>query len=214
MGPPTRSLACAGRRRWLVHTASVAGLAALALGRCGTASGALSPSGYTVSLAQMQALLTKRFPQRYPLAGLAELELRAPALTLLPEINRLRARLAAVVSSARMATPREGALDIEFSLRYAAEDRSLRAHDIAFQSLEIPGLDAGAVALLQFWGPRLARRSLREVVLHRLQEKDTALLEGLGLQPGAITVTPKGLSIAFERRASGIAPEAPVEAFR
>lgn len=194
-------VARADRRRWLAHTSALAAVAALGLAGCESASGALTRSGYTVSLAELQALLGKRFPQRYPLAGLAELELLAPALTLLPDTNRLRARLTAVLTGARMPTPREGALDIEFSLRYAAEDRSLRAHDIAFQSLDIPGVDAAAVALLQFWGPRLARRSLREVVLHRLQEKDTALLDGLGLQPGAITVTPQGLSIALERRA-------------
>ena len=62
------------------------------------------------------------------------------------------------------------------------------------------GLEPAAAALLQAWAPRLARRALGEVVLHRLEEKDLALLDGLGLQPGAIAVTDQGLSIAFVRR--------------
>ena len=96
--------------------------------------------------------------------------------------------------------PREGVLEVEFGLRYEAKDRTLRAHDIVFHSLEMQGLEPAAAALLQAWAPRLARRALGEVVLHRLEEKDLALLDGLGLQPGAIAVTDQGLSIAFVRR--------------
>lgn len=198
---PARRFASADRRWWLARTAAVAGGAVLSAVGWRQATAGLSLSGYTVTLAQLLALLSERFPQRYRLAGIAELELRAPALALRPEVNRLRARLTLVLSGASVATPREGVLEVEFGMRYAAQDRTLRAHDIALQAVEIEGLDPAASALLQFWAPRMARRALREVVLHRLEEKDLALLDGLGLQPGPITVTPQGLSIAFVPRA-------------
>lgn len=197
---PHSLLTSAARRRWLVRTAALAGLAALGAAGGRAARAGLGLTGYTVSLAELLALLSERFPQRYPLAGLAELELRAPALALRPETNRLRARLTAVLTGAGLPAPREGTLEVEFGLRYATEDRSIRAHGIALQSLEIEGLDAATAAALQFWAPRLARRAWREVVLHRMEAKDLALLDGLGLQPGAITVTPQGLSIALERQ--------------
>ena len=40
-------------------------------------------------------------------------------------------------------------------------------------------------------------QSLREVTLHQLRPQDTAMFDGLGLQPGPITVTAKGLTVAF-----------------
>jgi len=190
----------AGRRHWLARTAAL--VAGAALGGTGrrAASAGIGPTGATVSQAELLALLAERFPQRYPLAGLAELELRAPALALHPETNRLGARLAAALSSAALPAPREGALEVEFGLRYAAEDRSIRAHGIALRSLDIAGLDAATTTALQFWAPRLARRAWREVVLHRFEARELALLDGLGLQPGPITVTPQGLSVAWERK--------------
>lgn len=200
MALPADRAARSGRRAWLARMAAAAGGAALALAGAMPARAGLGRSGYTVSLAELLALLGERFPQRYPLAGLAELELRAPALALRPETNRLRARLPALLSGALVGTPREGVLEVEFGLRYAAPDRSLRAHGITLVALEIEGLESAAAALLQAWAPRLARRALGEVVLHRLAEKDLALLDGLGLQPGAITVTPQGLRVALEPR--------------
>ena len=156
-------------------------------------------SGYSVSLPSLLSMLGERFPRRFALAGIASLELRAPALALLPESNRLRARIPADLSGALLPVPKEGVMEVAFGLRYEAADRSLRAHDIALQSLEITGLDPSSAALLRAWAPRLAGQALGEVVLHRLEPKDLVLLDGLGLQPGAITVTERGLAVAFER---------------
>lgn len=184
------------RRRWMVRTGAMVALALTAslqpaLARVGI-------SGYTVSQAELQAMLSERFPRRFPVAGLATLELQTPVLALQPEANRLRARVPAVLSGPAEPRPREGSMEIEFGLRYEAQDRTLRAHDIVLHSLKIPGLDPVVAALLHAWAPRLARRALGEVVLHRLEPKDLALLDGLGLRPGAITVTQQGLSVAFE----------------
>ena len=184
------------RRLWLAQCA-VAALCAVS--GWPMANAAMSLSGYTVSLAELLAMLSERFPRRFPLAGIATLELRAPALALVPEASRLRARIPAELSGPLLPIPQEGVMEVEFGLRYEPKDRSLRAHDIALQSLEINGLDPAAAALLRAWAPRLARQALGEVVLHRLEPKDLALLDGLGMQPGTITVTERGLSIAFER---------------
>ncbi len=40
-------------------------------------------------------------------------------------------------------------------------------------------------------------RTLLEVVLHRMRPQDLALPDGMGMQPGSITVTPEGLTIGF-----------------
>ena len=79
-------------------------------------------------------------------------------------------------------------------------DRSLRAHQIRLGRLDFPTLQPAAVQLLNTYAPALAEQSLGEVVLHTLRPQDTALFDGLGLQPGPITVTPQGLAVAFVPR--------------
>ena len=54
--------------------------------------------------------------------------------------------------------------------------------------------------LLAGLGPVLAQQALREVVLHQLQPRDLAVSDRLGLQPGRITVTPRGLEIELVPR--------------
>ena len=58
-------------------------------------------------------------------------------------------------------------------------------------------------ALVSLAGPALAQQSLMEVVLHQVKPQELALLDGLGLQPGAITVTDSGLEVAFVHRPPG-----------
>ena len=71
----------------------------------------------------------------------------------------------------------------------------MRATELQVHALQIDGLPPQASQLVASLGPQLARQALREVVLHQLQPRDLALADGLGLQPGRITVTAQGLSI-------------------
>jgi len=90
---------------------------------------------------------------------------------------------------------------VEFALRYEASDRTLRAHQIQLGRMEFAGLRPAVNELLNVYGPQLAEQSLREVTLHQLRPQDTAVFDGLGLQPGPITVTDKGLTVAFVSKA-------------
>ena len=76
------------RRRALLGALAVAALAGAGC------NGALGPRSVTLSLEQMQDKVSARFPRRYPLAGLAELNLQAPRLALRPEQNRINVVMA------------------------------------------------------------------------------------------------------------------------
>ncbi len=92
---------------------------------------------------------------------------------------------------------------VQFALRYEASDRTLRAHQIRLARLDFPSLKPAVVQLLNTYAPALAEQSLREVTLHQLRPQDTAVLDGLGLQPGPITVTAEGLTVAFVGKPPG-----------
>lgn len=153
---------------------------------------------YQVSAAALQAAVGQRFPLRYPLGGLLNLDVQVPQLGLLPDQNRLRATMAVTAAGPALQRSHQGTLDVEFALRYEPSDRTVRAHQLRLTGLQFPTLQPGVVALINTYGQALAEQTLLEVVLHRLRAQDLALPDSLGLQPGRIAVTRDGLAIGFE----------------
>jgi hypothetical protein len=155
---------------------------------------------YTVSAGQLQEMAAQRFPMRYPVAGLLNLDVQAPLLRLLPTHNRLSAEMAVDAAGPVLSGRQKGAFEVDFALRYEASDRSIRAHKLRFKQLRIAGLEPAAAELLNVYGPAMAEQSLQEVVLHQLSPQDLAVADGLGMQPGSIMVTDNGLVIGFEAK--------------
>ena len=152
---------------------------------------------YTVSTAQLQQMVAQRFPRRFPVADLLNLDVQAPRLRLLPAQNRLSAEMAVEAAGPALHRSRKGRFEVDFTLRYEPSDRSLRAYQLRFKQLSIEELQPAAVAWLNSYGPALAEQALQEVVLHQLRPQDLALADVMGLQPGPITVTEVGLVIGF-----------------
>lgn len=167
---------------------------ALALTGCA----ARAEPSFKISEEQLRKTLAQRFPLRQTLAaGWLQLDLLNPRLRLLPEANRLGS--AFDVNMAGPALPRRysGMFDVDFGLRYEASDLSIRATQLKVNSLHIDNLPRDTAELLNTYGPSLAQGALQDVVLHRLRPQDLALPDGLGMQPGAISVVPEGLVIHF-----------------
>ena len=172
----------------------LAGGAAAALLACSSVG---AQPRFTVSAEQLQQVVGQRFPRRYPLAGLLDLAVQPPVLRLLPEQNRLGALMTVEASGAALNRKQTGTFDLDFALRYEPSDRTLRATQLRFRRFNFPGLTASGAELLNTLGPNLAEQSFQEVVLHQLKPQDLAMADGLGMQPGSITVTETGLVIAF-----------------
>ncbi len=171
----------------------------LALGgaACSALPGGRGQPSYKVSLEQLQQAVARRFPLRYPVAGLLELSVRAPRLRLLPEVNRLGAEMVVEAAGPALGRSYTGGFDLEFALRYEPSDQTVRAHQLRVNSLRFSGLPPGAAESLNAYAGALAEQGLREVVVHQLRPQDLALADAMGLQPGAVTVTPQGLVIGF-----------------
>lgn len=153
--------------------------------------------GITVPTAVLQRSVAERFPIRYPVQGLLNLDLLPPTLSLLPAQNRLRAEMVVDATGPALNRSHRGSFDVDFALRFEASDRTLRAHQLRVDRLRFPSLQSGVVALLNTYAPALAEQSLREVVLHRLQPQELRMADALGMQPDTITVTEAGLAITL-----------------
>ena len=169
----------------------------LAVAGCLTAGGAHAQPTYKVSADQLQQAVAKRFPRSYPVGGLFDLTLQPPILRFMPEQNRMGAEMTVEAAGPALRRPSAGLFDLDFALRYEASDLSIRASQLRVNALRLDGLAPGAAALLSAYGPALAGQALQDVVLHQLKPQDLALPDGMGLQPGSITVAPGGLVIAF-----------------
>ena len=152
---------------------------------------------YKVSATQLQAAVAQRFPMRYPVPGLLNLDVQVPTLRLLPALNRLSAEMVVEAAGPAFNRSHSGTLEVGFALRYEATDRTVRAHQLHFTRLQFPSLQPNVVKLLNAYGPALAEGTLLEVVVHRLRPQDLTLPDTLGMQPGSITVTDEGLTIGF-----------------
>jgi hypothetical protein len=158
---------------------------------------ALAQPGYTVTTEQMREALGKRFPRRYKAGNFFAIDMQTPALRLLPDKNRLGAAIQMEASGPALPDRHNGVFDLDFALRYEASDQSIRAHQLKVNTLRFSGMPARQAEILEAYGPTLAEQALQDVVLHQLQAKDLALTDGMGLEPGTITVTPKGLVVGF-----------------
>jgi hypothetical protein len=148
---------------------------------------------YTVSAEQLQRSMAQRFPLRYPVPGVLNLDLQVPQLRLLPEQNRVSAEMTVDATGPALQRSHKGTFEISFALRYEASDRTIRAHQLRFERLQFPSLQPGVVDMLNAYGPALAQQSLLEVVLHQMRPHDLVLADVMGMQPGGITVTDAGL---------------------
>lgn len=159
--------------------------------------GAQAQPSHTVSLKHLQQEVAQRFPVRYPVPGLVDLDLQAPQLRLLPAQNRVNAKMAVEATGPALRRSHSGTFDVNFALRYEPSDQTIRAYRLNFLNLRLSDLQPQASELLNAYGPAMANQVLKEVVLHQLRPQDLAITDSLGMQPDSITVTDKGLVIGF-----------------
>lgn len=183
------------QRRLFLSDLTCLSLAGVTLGLGACAS--VAPRRVVLTTAQLQAMAGKRFPLRHTVANFFEVLVQAPVLQMLPAQNRLNAVFALEVSSAAVDRKQTGTLELDFALRYEPSDRTLRATRLQFKRLDFANVSPNVLGLVRQYGQALSERALLEVVIHQLQPKDLAGVEGLGLQPGSITVTDAGLEMVL-----------------
>lgn len=185
------------RRRWLQAGCAAASL--LAVSGCGLWPG---PRVITLDEAELSRRVAQAFPVRRRVAELLELELTSPELHLLSERNRLALAMNWQARERLLGNAGSGRLAFEAALRYAPQDASLRLVQVRVQQLTgaagpvPPGADARG---LQRLGPALVERLLEDLAVYRLSDERLGRLREAGLQPGAVTVTARGVEITLAR---------------
>jgi hypothetical protein len=152
---------------------------------------------HKISAAELHAALSERFPLQLGFGGLLALRISAPSLHLLPARNRIGAGLVAEVSGPPLQQVAPGEVDVLFTVRYEASDKTIRARDPELAGLRWPGLPPEAVQSLQKMLPSMAREALDEVVLHSFTPAELSLPDTMGFEPDQVTVVDDGLVVSF-----------------
>lgn len=146
---------------------------------------------------ELHDALSARFPVRFGIEGVFAVQVDAPRLLLLPARQQVGATLQVRLAGETMQRVEAGELDVVFALRYEASDRTLRAHDLQVLDLRWPGLPPETVQMLSALLPELAREAVGEIVLHRFTQRELALPDAMGFEPGRIEVIDDGLVLWF-----------------
>lgn len=195
------------QRRLLLHTGGALGAGLVLASTAGLTgcAGFGGPTVITLTEAELQRLLAREFPLNRRLLEVLQVELPAPTLALQPERNRLGLTFTAQVQDRLTQRPLRGELGFDTALRFEPRDASVRLTQVRVNRLrrladERPTAVSPAEGLLSSVGAAVAERMLEDLPIYTLSAERRADLRRLGLAPGAVTVTARGVEITLARQ--------------
>jgi hypothetical protein len=166
-----------------------------------TACGSMvsGPRQVDISEAKLLALVAKQFPVQKRYLELFEISLNEPSLRLMPETNRIGTRLNFAASTAlNRAKPWSGQMELSYGLRYEASDLTVRLDSVRLEALQLNGVPATYAQPLNGAGVQLAENLLQGLVVHQFRPEELRRVNGMGYQPGTLTVVPGGLRLQLD----------------
>jgi hypothetical protein len=180
------------RRAALLGAAAMAALAA----GCG-----LLPAGprlIEIPQERLFAQLSGQFPFNRRMLELFDVTVKAPRFRLLPQENRIATELDVTAGQALLRQAFNGRLGLTYGLRYEPEDASVRLADVRVVRFELDGVPDAMQTRMGRIGALLAEEVLSGFVVHRFKPEELRIAQGLGLRPGGINVTGRGLALTLE----------------
>ena len=155
------------------------------------------PRTVDVSQAQLEELLSRRFPLTRRVLEIFDVTVSAPRLRLLPEANRIATDFDLASTDRLLRSQHRGSLALSFGLRFEPSDNTLRVTQVKVERLQIDGAPAPLQRHFERLGTLLAEQGLDAQVVHTLRAKDVEAVQGRGYRPSELRVTPHGLRVTL-----------------
>lgn len=173
----------------------------LVLSAC--ASMRTAPRQVDVSEKQLLDLVSRQFPLQRRYLELFEVSLSDPSLRLMPKENRVGTRLNFAASTLlNRAQPWAGQMELSYALRYQASDLTVRLNAVRLENFQLAGVPSSYAQALSGAGTQLAENLLQDLVVHRFKPEDLRRVDGMGYQPGSLTVVSGGLRLQLDPKGS------------
>lgn len=195
-GQPRRGFAAAhtGRRQLLRGLGALSVVPGVWLAGCGALP--VMPRRYELSREGLQSSMDEHFPVQRRLLEVFDVTISQPRLTLLPDDNRVRTELDLQAAEPFLLQRSfNGELGFTSGLRYEPSDRSIRLTEVRVERFRLDGVPTVLASRVSRLGALIVEELLQDSVVHRLKPEALRTAEGLGLQPGELRVTGRGLSV-------------------
>ncbi|HEM8494396.1 TPA: DUF1439 domain-containing protein [Burkholderia multivorans] len=183
-----------GRRRFLAACAAAVGVS-VSLVACASTFPFI-PDHYTFSRGDVQKAVARKFPYQKTVAQVVDVSLANPAVSLLPDQNRIAVQLDAHFESPFLRMPVSGRFTVSGQLAYDAPSRSVVLKAPAVDNLVLDGdaqmytQQVGAAAGL------LATQLLTNYPIYMFKPEQLQF-GGVNYEPGTITILTNGIRVAI-----------------
>ena len=181
------------RIRLLLTLAAALAMAAACTGFVGLGG----PLTVTMSEHELDERLQRRLPFERRLLEVFDVTVPAARLRLLPETNRLAMTMDVRARERLRGGTWQGQLALEGALHWNAPDQTVRLTKISVLDFKVEGSATPGRTAVQQVGVAMAEHVLEGFVVYKLPAERAARLQEMGLTPGAVTVTSRGLEITF-----------------
>lgn len=165
-------------------------------------AGLMGPPKVTLSQSEIERLVERNFPIDRSLMEIFDVTVHAPRVQLVPERNRLAAVVNVRARDRLFASTWQGQLHFDAALRWEPRDQTVRLSQVRVQDLALAQPAAVNRSTLERLGAALAERVLEDSSIYRLSAERAAQMQQLGVEPGAVTVTSRGVEITFAPKAA------------
>lgn len=168
--------------------------AAAMLGACATLGG-----GRVITFTQtdMARLLEQRGPFERRLLEVLDVRVQRPTVRLLHLSDRLNSTFDVMATERLSRATLRGRMDVDYGLRYDAEEKAIRMTDVRVNSLQLDDVPAEKRAGTRNLAGLIAEHLLEGTVLYRFKPSDLRSAEGRGLKPADVRVTTRGVEITL-----------------
>ena len=157
----------------------------------------LGPRTVEVSQAQLEQLLSRRFPLTQLVLDIFDVAVSAPRLLMLPDSNRIATDFDITSTDRLLGARHRGTLALSFGLRFEPADNTLRVTQVRVERMQIDAAPAPLQRHFERIGTLVAERALDDQIIHTLRPKDVEAVKGRGYRPSELRVTPGGLVVTL-----------------
>jgi hypothetical protein len=151
----------------------------------------------TFSEADLARMLEQHGPFQRRLLEVLDVRVQRPTMRLVPESNRLASAFEVSATDRLGGRTLGGRIAIEYGLRYDDLDKAIRLTQVRVTTFQLNDVAAEKRKGVQNLGALIAEHMLDDAVLYRFRPSDLKNAEGMGLKPGNVAVTSRGVEVTL-----------------
>ena len=186
-------------RRGLALAAPWAGALALAALLPGCAS-LVGTHDVDISESQLALLMARQFPMERKVLEVIDLTITNPALTLMPQANRIGTELDVAAVDRLFGSAAMGHVKLDYGLRFQPSDHTIRMTEVRVRELTLSSGSSNLRGGAQRIGGLVAENALNDLVVYRMKPAQADEMDRLDLVASPITVTAQGLHMRISPR--------------